>query len=350
MRTGFAALGSGVSARMHARALAVCDDVAKLTGFCSKDDASAGVFGRDFNVKRFDSFEAMLGDPDTHAVIICTPSGLHAAQAQTALAAGKHVLIEKPAVITPEQAGSLLAAAGKSSAKAAVVSQFRLYPDILKLRDMLGRGAFGKVTLVSLHMHYYRSQEYYDSAAWRGTKSMDGGALMNQGIHGLDLLLYLFGKARRVWAVAKTAARRMDAEDTAAALIEFDSGVLCTVSASSCSFPGRPRTLTICGTEGSAVLTETRLTLSDMTDPAPLPPEDYRSFDDPAAVPTTAHALVLRDFCEYVTQNKAPASTLADGCSAAALVWAILRSSETGEAEEPVYYSDKPETEAVSNG
>ena len=345
MRTGLAIVGSGVSARMHAKALTECADAASLTGFCSTDERSAADFGRTFGAKRFASLEALLEDETTDAVILCTPSGLHARQAQAVLAAGKHVLIEKPAAVTQAQAQALLKAAENSAGKAAVVSQLRLYPDVLKLRDMLASAAFGKVTLVSLHMHYYRSQAYYDSAAWRGTVEMDGGALMNQGIHGLDLLLFLFGSVKRVSAITKTAARRMEAEDTAAALLEFESGALCTVSASSCVKPGHPRTLTVCGTEGSAVLTETRLTMTDESDAPPHLPADYRSFDDPAAVPTAAHALVLRDFCAYLTQNKTPASTLADGCSAAALVWAITQASRTGGFIRPIRYENAAATE-----
>ena len=341
MGIGFAVLGSGVSARMHASAIAACGEAFSLTGVCSTNAASAEDFRRKFHTKTFPSFDALLADEGTDAVILCTPSGLHARQAQAVLAAGKHVLIEKPVAVTREQAEALLAAARDSRYKAAVVSQLRLYPDVIRLRELLRAEAFGKVTLVSLHMHYYRSQAYYDSAAWRGTLAMDGGALMNQGIHGLDLLLYLFGRVRRVSAVTKTAARNMEAEDTAAALLEFENGAVCTVSASSCAYPGHPRTLTVCGTRGSAVLTETRLTLLDDPEAIPDSPGDYRSYSDPTAVPTAAHAMVLRDFSEYVTRDKTPASTLAEGCSAAALVWAITQASQTGGFVSPVWYETK---------
>ena len=339
MRIGTAILGTGVSARMHAAALKTCESQFALTGVYGTDAALAAEFCRMYAAKPFASFEEMLADRQTQAVILCTPSGLHAQQAISALSAGKHVLTEKPAAVTREQAELLLAAEKTSPCKAAAVSQLRLYPDVIKLRRLLQTNAFGKVTLVSLHMHYYRSQAYYDSAAWRGTLAMDGGALMNQGIHGLDLLLYLFGPVGRVSAVTKTAARTMEAEDTAAALLEFENGVVCTVSASSCTYPGHPRTLTVCGTEGSAVLTETRLTLLHDTEDVPDAPKDYRSCGDPTAVPTAAHAMVLRDFYGSVTQNKTPASTLADGCSAAALVWAITQASQAGGFVRPVYYA-----------
>ena len=338
MGIGCAIVGTGVSARMHASALACCEKEWRLTGVCGKDATSAAEFCRTFRTEAFASFEALLADRETEAVILCTPSGLHARQAQAVLEAGKHVLVEKPAALTPAQAEALLSAQRRSVGKAAAVSQLRLYPDVQRLRELLRAEAFGKVTLVSLHMHYYRSQAYYDSAAWRGTLAMDGGALLNQGIHGLDLLLYLFGRVRRVSAIAKTAARRMEAEDTAAALLEFESGAVCTVSASSCAFPGQPRTLTVCGTQGGAVLMETRLTLLNDDGAAPVLPEDYRSFSDPAAVPTQAHAMVLRDFYDCITQNKTPASTLADGCSAAALAWAMTQASQTGGFVRPAYY------------
>ena len=340
MKHTFGILGGGTSAKMHAKALMKIPDTADLTGFYDQNEKSAEEFRKAFPAKAYPSYDALLSDPAIESVIICTPSGLHMTHAKQAMNAGKNVIVEKPAVLSTKQAAELLKTEKDAGVKAASVSQLRLYPDIQKLKQAIDSDAFGKITLISLQMHYFRSQAYYDSAAWRGTVSLDGGALMNQGLHGIDLLLYLFGPVRSVRSLIKTAARIMEAEDTAAALLEFESGVLCTVSASSCTYPGMPRRLEICGTDGSAVLTENRLTkftagsdsFSESLD------ESYLSCSKPEAVPTHAHVMVLRDFCDALDHNRQPVSTLANGCSAAALVEAICLAGITGSIENPIYY------------
>ncbi|MCR5041982.1 MAG: Gfo/Idh/MocA family oxidoreductase [Clostridia bacterium] len=340
MSVNFAILGSGMSAALHAKALSGLKGSANAVGFFSVDEESAREFSLAYGIPQYSSYDRLLDDPAVDAVIICTPSGLHAEHAVAAMKKGKNVLVEKPAVVTPEQAETLLRAEREYDIKVASVSQLRLFCDVKKLKKDISRGTFGKITLATLNMNYYRPQSYYDMASWRGSAKLDGGTLMNQGLHGIDLLIYFFGQPVMVSAFRKTAARQMESEDTAAAIIEFRNGVYAVVSASSCTYPGSPRRLEICGTEGSAVLTEDKITLRDTVRDGKwhAKPSDYLSFNDPAAVPQEAHREVLRNFADHIEHGTPPISTLADGCNSACLIDAVYRSADTGESVVPRYF------------
>lgn len=335
---GFALIGCGVAAGFHAKAIAGFPDLV-LRGVYDTYQPGAQRFSQTYHTTCYESLEQLLADPDVDAVCICTPSGLHAPQALAALNAGKHVVIEKPLAITEKDCMQVVQAAQRQNRVVHVVAQLRCFPAVQQIREVISQGRLGTITLVQLDMVYHRSEEYYQSSPWRGTWAMDGGgALMNQGVHGIDLLLYLLGPVKQVFSHAKTMVRPIETEDTAVSVLEFENGALCTVAATTSVYPGSPRRLRICGTKGTVVLTEDSITEWSVEGENA---EDYVShsnwttFNRPEAVPDAAHSAVIRDFVTSIRTNHPPISGVQDGYNAVALIEAMYQSSKTGQSQIP---------------
>lgn len=251
----FAIIGCGSIAPTHAKALAALPHDARLTHCCDINAALAASFAAQFGLKTA-SFDEILADPAIDAVTFCTPSGLHASLGVRALAAGKHVVIEKPMEITPAACEPLIAAQRASGRKLAIISQHRFDPSSQKIRAALDQGELGALVLAEARVLWYRTQEYYDSGDWRGTWALDGGGcLMNQGVHTVDLLLWLAGPVKTVYAQMRTAAhQRIEVEDVVTATLTFANGAVGNLMATTSAHPGFAAYLGLHGTEGSAII------------------------------------------------------------------------------------------------
>src|SRR6266404_4890570 len=222
------------------------------------------------HAKPFADFAAFLAHNPLDLVILGTPSGLHAEQGIAAAQRGLHVLTEKPMDISTKKADALIAAADKANVKLAVIFQDRLKPNIQRLKHWLDLGLLGKPLLVDARVKWYRPPDYYSSSKWRGTFALDGGgALINQAIHTVDLLLWLLGDVLRVHARTATVLHKIEAEDTAVAALEFASGAVGTLLATTAAYPGYPRRLEITGTEGTVILEHDRIVAADLRNPPP---------------------------------------------------------------------------------
>ena len=335
----FGILGCGLAAGFHADAIKSVDG-AVLIGVYDADPERSASFAAKYGCRAYGSFRDFAGSEETDAVCVCTPSGLHAQGASALLENGKHLLIEKPIAVDEAGAKTILAAARRSGKTVGVVSQLRCCPDVRRLKDAIAAGELGDVVSVQLGMLYHRTEAYYKKSSWHGTLALDGGgALINQGIHGVDLLLWLLGPVKRVQGVKATLLHDIEAEDTLCALLEFESGCIGTLNAATSVWPGQPRTLCICGTKGSAVLTEDRLTEFTVRDGAAqidcVESTVWLSHSDPGAIPPEAHENVIRDFCAALNGGRSPVSDAADGYNALSLIRAIYRSAENGSAETP---------------
>lgn len=221
-RLGFGIIGCGMIAEYHVSALEDLHDKAKIIGVADPVRDSAERLAGRHGLKVFDSTEALLNSKDVDVVCICTPSGYHAENIIAASNAGKNVVVEKPMAITKEQLDAINECCRKNGTVLSVISQIRFARDIRRAKFAISEGELGRIVTADMYMKYNRSQEYYDSGAWRGTWKLDGGgALMNQGIHGVDLLQYLAGDVVSVFGVAKTLSRHIEVEDTLSAVIEF---------------------------------------------------------------------------------------------------------------------------------
>jgi UDP-N-acetyl-2-amino-2-deoxyglucuronate dehydrogenase len=251
----FALVGCGSIAPTQAKALAALPGDARLTHCCDTNREFAEKFAAQFGLQ-VSTFDEILANPSIDAVTFCTPSGLHAALGTRALAAGKHVVIEKPMEITSAACEPLLAAQRASGCKLAIISQHRFDPASQKIRAALDGGELGKLILTEARIPWYRTQEYYDSGDWRGTWALDGGGcLMNQGVHTVDLMLWLAGPVKTVYAQMRTAGHeRIEVEDVVCATLTFANGAIGNLMATTSAYPGMLAYLGLHGTHGSAVI------------------------------------------------------------------------------------------------
>lgn len=328
----FGIAGCGSVAEFHAQAIQNTPGVV-LTACCSGHADRARTFAGQWGIQAFDTLDQMLAGP-VDAVCLCTPSGLHASQALTALAAGKHLVVEKPLCLTLEDADRILAAAEAADRKVCVISQMRFQPAVQAVKQALDAGAFGQLVCAQLSMNYYRTEEYYRAGGWRGTRAMDGGgALMNQGIHGVDLLRWLMGPVRSIRASAKAALHAIEVEDTAAALLEFENGALGTLTASTACRPGSPRRLDICGTLGGVTLEEDALVRWDLEMPCPVPVgprSENGGAADPKAIGAAGHTLQIANFVDAVLHGAPLLVDAQQGRQALEVVLGVYAASDCG--------------------
>ena len=255
----FGILGCGAIAHFHADAIASLEN-ASLIGVASASFESALRFAQEYQVKAYSSYQEMLADGNIDAVCICTPSGFHGENAVEALRAHKHVVLEKPMAFTRAETMSIEAEVEKSGCILTVICQLRFSEDVRRVKQLLAENAFGELVFCDLYMKYWRDQAYYASSNWKGTRRFDGGgALMNQGIHGVDLLLYLVGGAKVLYAKNCTRFHDIEVEDATVAMLEFDNGAMGVIEGSTCVSPGFERRLEINGTKGSVILVENQI-------------------------------------------------------------------------------------------
>ena len=259
-------------------------------------------------------------------VAIGSPSGLHSVHGIAAARRGLHVLTEKPIEISTERADELIGAARESGVKLGVMFQDRFKPDIRRLKQWIDDGAIGKPLLIDARVKWYRSPGYYSESKWRGTLALDGGgALINQAVHTLDLLLWLFGDVVRVQARTATMMHAIQGEDTAIALLEFVSGALGTVLATTAAFPGYPRRVEATGTQGTLILEHDRIIAADLRDVSgrvnvSLPSGDNENVASPVVSDFSGHQAIFEDFVGAIRDNGTPACDGLEGRRSIALV------------------------------
>jgi predicted dehydrogenase len=297
--------------------------------------ARAELFAGRYGGIACDSLDALLAHRPLDMVVIGSPSGLHADHGIAAAKHGLHVLVEKPIDVTTERADALIAEASRARVTLGVIFQDRLKPDVLRLKALVDGGRLGTPILANARVKWYRPPSYYGESRWRGTRALDGGgALMNQGVHTVDLLLWLFGPVRRVFA--KTAARlhAIEVEDTAVAVLEFENGALGTLEAATSAYPGYSRQIELTGSNGTVRLDGDDLAAVDLKDAR----DDERpasgrgatvSAASPVVSDPSAHVRVIEDFIQAIAARRAPICDGAAGRQSVALIEAIYQSAQT---------------------
>src|SRR5512146_782182 len=207
-------VGCGRISKNHFDALRKVDGLA-LSAVCDIDAERAARAGEEQGVPSSPSLDEMLRAGDVDVVTICTPSGLHSAHGIAAAQAGKHVVTEKPMSLSLRQADDLVRACDDAGVQLFVVKQNRLNPPIQLLKRAVDKGRFGRLFMANVTGRWQRPQEYYDAEPWRGTWEFDGGAMMNQASHYVDLVQWLVGPVASVMAYVGTLARNIQVEDTA---------------------------------------------------------------------------------------------------------------------------------------
>lgn len=326
----FGVLGCGNISDAHITALTAVDGV-ELYAICDVNRNRAEEYAAKYKVKAFTDYEKMLKDENLDAVAICTPSGMHKNQALLALLANKHVIVEKPMALTSEDCTELCLAAERSDKILSVVFQLRFDTDIQKARKIIEDGTLGTLAFCDLYMKYWREDSYFTESSWRGTFKMDGGgALMNQGIHGIDVINYLFGVPKVLGAKVKTRAHNIETEDTAVAIVEYPSGALGVIEASTSSNPGFHRRLEINGSRGYMTLVESTIEKL-FVDGKMLIDKELSSSggaaSDPKATSHEGHIKHYTNFLRALDGKENLISSAKDGYNAVSLIEKIYKKS-----------------------
>ena len=343
-----AIVGCGMIAFNHVSAIARIPDLA-LTALVDVDATSANSLADyldgqgETRPKTFGSLADALAAGGIGMVVICTPSGLHVSLAEEALVAGCHVIIEKPLDVALPRArriAELAAAAEERGLVVSVISQHRFDPASVVVYDAATKGELGRLTSGIASIAWWRGQDYYDLADWRGTWELDGGgAAMNQGVHTIDLLLWMFGEPVDVSARTATLAHdRIEVEDTLVATITFASGALAVIHATTAAFPNVGTRLQVHGSKGSAVIEEDQLLFfsSSASDQqgnqaaTVVPAEELRG--NPRALDSfvVGHARQYEDVVAAIKDGRPPLVRVTDALLALAVVRALYLSATLG--------------------
>lgn len=326
-------IGGGNITETHARAARSIPD-AEIAAVFGNHEEKVERLCREHGGTPYTDFEKFLDHRPMEMVVIGSPSGLHATQGIAAAKRGLHVLTEKPIDISTQRANTLIEAAEQHRVKLGVIFQDRLKPQIRRLKEYLVGGALGKPILADARVKWYRPPAYYADSHWRGTLALDGGgALINQAIHTVDLLLWLLGDIVRVQARTRTALHKIEGEDTAVAILEFASGALGVLQATTAAYPGYARRLELTGSEGTLILDNDQIVATDLrTKPATVSAEVPSSPAESAASPVVSdirvHRAVLEDFICAVQQDKTPVCDGREGRRSLSIVEAIYRSAK----------------------
>ena len=253
-KVGFGIIGTGAVAAVHAQAI-TGSDYAFLAAVYDVVPERAREFAKKYNTTAVADFGEFLQTPGLEAVTVATPSGFHHDPVVAAAKAGKHILCEKPLDITLAKIDDMIRVADENKVLLAAVFQSRFKKAVAAIRKALDEGRFGKLVSVSAKQLWFRDESYYKSASWRGTWAVDGGgALMNQGSHTVDLLLYLGGEVKKISGHTSNILHQIEVEDSAFAQIDYVCGASGTLEVSTACKPGYPVTIEVTGTTGSAIL------------------------------------------------------------------------------------------------
>jgi UDP-N-acetyl-2-amino-2-deoxyglucuronate dehydrogenase len=338
---GIGIVGAGVIGAVHAEAVGLVPG-ATLAAVTDVDPGRTKALAATWDCAAEPDLASLLARDDVDVVSVCVPSGLHAELGIQATAAGKHLVVEKPIEVTLAAADRLIAAARANNVLVTVISQHRFDAGLDELRRMLDSAALGSLLLGEASTKWYRTQDYYDSAAWRGTWDLDGGSLMNQGIHYLDLLLWAMGPAAEVTAICATQAHEVEVEDTTLALVRFASGAVGTVLSSTAAYPGFDQRLEITGTNGTVIvsngaITRRALASDRLAEPTVVTPDttvtpatEPSAAVNPAGIDPSSHAAQIADLLTAIDDGRQPAVTAESARATLQVICSVYESARTG--------------------
>lgn len=338
---GFAIVGAGVISHFHARAISAISN-ADLIGIYNVNKGKADIFSNEHNCISFDTLDDMLENPAIDIVCICTPSGSHLEPALKCIQAGKHCLIEKPFEVTTERCDQIIKAAQETNVKIGVVFPSRFSEVNMQLRQAIEENRFGSLVLGDAYVKWSRTEAYYKSGKWRGTWQYDGGgALMNQGIHAVDLLQWMMGPVEFVQAIAANVRhKKIEVEDTIVATLKFSNGALGNIECSTAVFPGSAKRIEILGTSGTVVIEENNLITWQFENESPADETVRHNYangnaaaggaSDPAAISFLGHQKQIEDLMHAIAVDKKPFIDEIEGRKSVAIIAAIYESARTG--------------------
>lgn len=340
----FGIVGAGMIAEFHALAIAAMDNAELVAVFARRPEA-AERFASEYGCAAYTDIAAFLADDELDLVTICSPSGAHLDPVIAAAQAGKHIICEKPLEVTTERVDEMIAACESAGVMLAGIFPRRFNKATSLLKRAIDDDRFGTIVMADASIKWWRDQAYYDSGAWRGTWALDGGgALMNQSIHTIDLLLHLMGDVRHVRAQTRLAAHSgIEVEDVGVAMLEFENGAFGTIHGSTAcwSAEGHAAEIQICGSAGSVFMADDKFRVWEFQDERP---EDQMILldhglnadvagagaADPKAIDFAWHQRNFEDALAALNDGRAPLVDGREGRRAVALIRAIYESAERG--------------------
>ncbi len=339
-RLGWGLIGCGMSATFFRAGIQECEEASLVAVADAIEDRADAFANESGGAKAYYDYQKMLEDTDVDIVGICTPSGMHADAVTACAQAGKHVLCEKPLDIKPERITRMIEACKSGGVKLGAILQSRTHPDTIRAREAIAQGELGQMVLGDAFLKNFRDQAYYDSAGWRGTWEADGGgALMNQGIHGVDLLIWLMNdEVESVFARADHLLRDIEVEDTCVATLKFKGGAFGSIIGTTTCNPGEPSRTELHGESGTIIIYGTEIVRWAVTDE-----EDGRAKDAferkqidaagmvaDAAKPAAGHDVLVADMVKAVKEDRDPYVTGESARKSVDLILAIYESARTG--------------------
>lgn len=326
-----ALVGCGRVAQKHLEALEGLKDKFELVAVCDADADALAAAARNTNARPFTSLPELLAAQKTELVVLATPSAQHAEQAILAARAGCHVMTEKPMATRWSDALSMVRACEEAGVNLFVIKQIRFNPLLQRLKKAIDQRRFGRIFMVDINVFWTRPQQYYDSAAWRGTWEHDGGALMNQASHYVDLLTWLIGPVESISAFGGTLARNIEVEDSAVLNVRWRNGALGNMSVTMLSYARNfETTLTILGEHGTVKLGGlacNRIDHWEFNTPEPDAASMPANNDDQVLSALRAgHSLYYRDTFDVLRNGGTPQTDGREGLKSLEIIIAAYRS------------------------
>jgi UDP-N-acetyl-2-amino-2-deoxyglucuronate dehydrogenase len=337
---GFGIVGCGNIGAVHAEVISQLPQ-ARLVAVSSRTVASAKRLGHKHKVPVYGDYNEMFARPEVDVVSLCTPSGARAEIAEAAARAGKHIVSEKPLEVSLERVDRITKACDMHHVKLAAIFPVRFFRSTQRVRQAVEAGRLGKPVLGDAYVKWYRTQEYYEAGGWRGTWKLDGGgALMNQSIHYVDQLQWMFGPVEQVFAQTTTLMHPgLEVEDTAVAVLKFINGALGVIEGTTSISPGFPARMELHGEKGTIAWQEGQIITWKLADATPVEEAqmlaigrkvDATGSQDPTAFNREGHNIQLADMADAILEDREPSVNGYEGRKAVELVLAIYRSANTG--------------------
>lgn len=334
----FGIAGCGAISGVHAEVIKWLDDACLVAAF-SRNDERRKKFGDQYGITTYRDYQAFLGHDPLDVVVLCTPNGTHLDYGVPAAGAGKHLIIEKPLEITTGRGKKLLDRCRQEGVRVTVIYQNRFIPAVRKLKQAIDDNRIGDLVMIRGSVKWFRDQDYYRKAPWRGTLSLDGGgALINQAIHTVDLLTWLSGPVISVQAFKATLTHEsIEGEDNLVAAMQFRNGALGVFEASTSVTPAQNRIIELHGTNGTAILNGDQLIITDTENKTILKHKNGENATGSGGGSSPfsgftgePHLEQYREILRCISDGGTPMVSGEESLVSLAFVEAAYRSSETG--------------------
>lgn len=343
----FAIVGCGFIAKKHVKAIKEVEN-ANLVAVSDKLPTAMQPYVEEYGVEAYENLDEMLLREDINVVSVCTPTGLHAPLAIKVANSKKHVILEKPIAMTLEETDEIIQACNRNEVKLSIVHPNRFRPVVKELRKILDQNLLGKISHANATVNWNRNQEYYDQAQWRGTKEFDGGVLMNQAIHNLDLLLWFMGEPEQIYSMEATRLRKIEAEDVSTGVIRFNSGALGLVEASTTAYGQNfEESITLFGEKGTVKIGGKNAIYFEHLEIEGVEEDEIikvkeKIKEDPFGIP--GHQCIIEDMKKAIEEDRQPAVSGEEGRKSLELVLSFY---ESAKSNKPIQL--KKEKEYVNN-